>query len=260
MFSIQHSTFNIQHSPSEQLPLKRPPLLRHAAALHQYADVLTDPIRQNQPPRLFALFADCERLVGRSELRLVERLEELVLGGARGEQEFGLPVEKERRESVPLPHPLQIREVDVRRQVLLAGIRQQISGDLLRCVRGGRSEMTKTAREKLLLGETVIERENEAARHEPTDVFVHALPFEGNVGELAVAQLDAAISEIVATASFRLMLAPVELPLSLGDPQLVQVIAAHDEPREWKRIEKLIADDELRVAPRNVCQLRGELR
>jgi hypothetical protein len=39
----------------------------------------------------------------------------------------------------------------------------------------------------------------------------------------------------------------------------MELVAAHDETRERKCVEQLVADDELRVAARDVGEVRGEI-
>ena len=92
-------------------------------------------------------------------------------------------------------------------------------------------------------------------RAETADLLVRAFPVEGNVGELAVAQLDAPLCEVVAESSLRFMLAPVEMAIAFGDPELMQLIAALDEPGEWNRIEQLIADDESGITLRDFPEI-----
>src|SRR5207302_8441148 len=115
----------------------RPPLRRDALPLHEHPYVFADTIRQNEPPRLFALFAKKD-WIGRRDF--IQRLEQLVFSRAGGEQKFRLAIEEQRRKSITLARALQIRGVDVRGQVLLAGICEQVARELLRRIGSGRSE------------------------------------------------------------------------------------------------------------------------
>src|SRR5881397_4308996 len=104
-------------------------------------------------------------------------------------------------------------------------------------VRCRRSEVADPARKKLVLRIAVIECNDETSTHESADVVVGRLPIEGDVRELPVFELDSPFGKVVDIARFRFVLAPVELPIALSDPQLVEVLIAHDHPREWQRVE-----------------------
>src|SRR5439155_4542982 len=87
--------FHLKFEISKEFPLKRPPLRRHALPLHEHPYVFADTIRQNEPPRLFALFAKKD-WIGRRDF--IQRLEQLVFSRAGGEQKFRLAIEEQRRE------------------------------------------------------------------------------------------------------------------------------------------------------------------
>src|SRR4051794_5475344 len=102
---------------------------------------------------------------------------------AEGEEELRLAIEEEGAEPARLAGPDQIVEVDVRRQVLLSRIREQVPRHPLPRIGGRGAEAADARVEELPLREPVIEREDEAALDEPRQLVVERTPFEGDVGE-----------------------------------------------------------------------------
>ena len=243
--SIQHLTFDTQHSPSEQLPLEGPPLGRHASPLHQHADVFSNSIRQNEPPGVLALLAEEKWIVG---CHFVQRSKQFVIGRSRGEKELRLPIEKERRESSPFAGPLEIGEIDMCRQILTSGIDEKIARNTMSGICGCGSEMSRAAGEKFALRISVIKGDDQATADEAADLIVCRFPIKGNIGELTVTKLDSALSEVIRISRLRFVLAPIKSPVALCNPQLMKLIAAPDQPCKRQGIEKLVADDQLRIA------------
>ena len=214
------------------MSLKAPARQRHSLPLHEHPDVLADAIRQNEPPRLVASIEQPQTLGRIPDLQVGHRREELVIGDAEGEEELRLPIEQERGEAFRFAGTDQVGEVDVRRQILLAGIRQEIARDPLTRVRGRRSEPADARIEQLLLGEAIVEGDEEAALDAPRQIAVVGSPVEGDVGELPFLKLDSALGEVGLVVAGRLALCPVELaPLPFPHPQLVQTAPALDQPR-----------------------------
>src|SRR5262245_3502522 len=109
-----------------------------------------------------------------------------MLGRAEGEEELGLAVEEERGEAGLLASVDEVREIDVRREVLLAGVGQQIARDALARVRGGGPVAAQARAEEGLLRVAVVEGDDEAARNGAADLVVERGPAQGDVGELTV--------------------------------------------------------------------------
>ena len=76
---------------------------------------------------------------------------------------------------------------------------------------------------------------------------------------LTVAQFDPALREVIVVLSVGLVLIPVEGAVALGDPELVKMFTTHHQARERKRVEQLVADDELRAAAGNIREVGREL-
>src|SRR5262249_31065430 len=158
---------------------KTPSIKRHPFPLHKDAEVLAHSIGQHEPARLVALVEKVE-----STLNLLERLEEFVLRDTESKEKLRLPIEEERREAADFASADEIGEVDVRGQILPAGIGEQIARDALSCVRRGRAVAAQTRAEQRLLRISVVEGDDEPARDGAADLVVQRRPLERDIGEL----------------------------------------------------------------------------
>src|SRR5205085_12579055 len=114
---------------------------------YQRADFLDGDGGRDEATCLDAAVAEIE-----SAVDFLERLEQLVLGNAEGEKELGLAIEEERGETVALAGPDAIGEVDVRGEVLPAGVGEKIARHTLpRVRRRGAVAAQARAEERLLL-------------------------------------------------------------------------------------------------------------
>src|SRR5213593_3492603 len=120
--------------------LETPAVDRHSPRLHENADVLADSVGEDEPPGLFARFPKLQRCFERFRLQVVERREQRVLRDAERKQKLRLTLENQRFRADFLSFADQIVEVDVRRQVLLARIRQEVARDAMVRVRRRRPE------------------------------------------------------------------------------------------------------------------------
>src|SRR6476619_2622918 len=73
---------------SKESPLERPPFPSHPPPLHEHAQILADPVRQDESPRILFLLQFGNRL------RLVP--DERMFGGPQSEKKLRLAVEEER--------------------------------------------------------------------------------------------------------------------------------------------------------------------
>src|SRR5213078_1725570 len=126
-----------------------PPLPPHALSLHQHANVLANAIRQHEPARVLPPLSQFERFIGGREVTYGSK--ELVVGRSGSEEKLRLPIEKKRRETIAFACALQVAEVDVRSQVLLARIREEIARDLMSRIRSGGAEVPHAPGKKLFL-------------------------------------------------------------------------------------------------------------
>src|SRR5512132_1568025 len=122
--------------------------------------------------------------------------------------------------------------------------------DAMRPVRRSRPEPPDPWMEQLLLCEPVVDRDDEPALKKAREVLVEELPLARDIGELSVGERDAPLGEVVLVPCRRLMLAPVERTVALGDRQLVKMPAPLHQPRKGKGVEQLVAEEEMRAVPR----------
>src|SRR4051812_14977838 len=111
--------------------LETPSVDRHSPRLHENADVLADSVGKNEPPGFFARFPQLQRCFDRSRLQVIERGEKRMFRDAEREQKLRLTLENQGCCADFLSFADQVVEVDVRRQVLLARIRQEVARDAM---------------------------------------------------------------------------------------------------------------------------------
>src|ERR1700720_3603165 len=105
-----HSSLALRTSNfSKELLLKRPlPLLPHPFPLHQNSNFLSDAVWKHEPARVLARLTHTQRIMDRVDLDVLEGRKKLMLGGAEGEEEFGLAIEKQSPEAGALPGALEV--------------------------------------------------------------------------------------------------------------------------------------------------------
>src|SRR5438132_7322031 len=126
-FFIRTSHFELRLS--KQLLLKRPLPLSHPPPLHQNTDFFSDAVRQHEAPCILALLAHAQRIADGIDFQLVERCKKLMIGGAQGQEKFGLAIEEKRPKTRSLAGALKVCEIDVRGQILSAGVGEQVARD-----------------------------------------------------------------------------------------------------------------------------------
>ena len=119
---------------------------------------MSDVVGKKESPRIFTLGDERDRFL--SGLRFAR--EDFMLCRAECKKKFRLMIEERCVKSARLAGANEIVEVDVRREVLLSGIGEEIARDAMMRIRSRGAEASRTFVKQLRLAIAVVERDDES--------------------------------------------------------------------------------------------------